>query len=42
MNIDPTNKSPMGISIDSRELEDKIRQRAYELYLERGQDTAMM
>jgi hypothetical protein len=35
MNINPTKKIPIGIARDSQELEEKIRQRAYELYAER-------
>jgi len=35
MNINPTKKTPIGVARDSQKLEDKIRQRAYELYAER-------
>ena len=38
MNINPTNRPFTSILGISQELEEKIRQRAYELYLERGQE----
>jgi Protein of unknown function (DUF2934) len=38
MDINPTNRPFPSILSDSQELEEKIRQRAYELYLERGQE----
>jgi len=38
MNINPTKKAPTGVVSDSQELEEKIRQRAYELYLARGRE----
>jgi hypothetical protein len=37
MNINPTKKTPTLVS-ESRELKEKIRQRAYELYEARGRD----
>ena len=38
MNANPPKKSPASATRDPQELEDQIRQRAYELYEERGRE----
>jgi hypothetical protein len=38
LDINPINRPFTSILDNSQELEEKIRQRAYELYLERGQE----